>query len=109
MMRRFTVFRAGDLSATHNADLVNEPDKPQFEGVVFTDGTVVVRWLTACVSTSVFDSFETLMRIHGHTEADSRHGTEVVWHDEDTQQAFAAGLRAALADLPPHPQRQEQK
>jgi hypothetical protein len=52
-MRRFTVYRRGDLSATHNADQVNAPDQPQYEGVVFSDGTTVVRWLTAARSTSV--------------------------------------------------------
>lgn len=80
-MRRFTVYRRGDLSATHNADQVNAPDQPQYEGVVFTDGTTVLRWLTAARSTSVWADFETMWRIHGHDDPNSKHGTVIVWHD----------------------------
>jgi hypothetical protein len=80
-VRRFTVFRRGDLSATHNADQVNAPDQPQYEGVVFSDGTTVVRWLTAARSTSVWTDFETMWRIHGHDDPTSKHHTEIVWHD----------------------------
>jgi hypothetical protein len=81
-MRRFTVFRRGDLSATHNADQVNGPDQAQFEGVVFSDGTTVVRWLTAARSTSVWADFATMWRIHGHEDANSKHGTAISWSDE---------------------------
>ncbi|NBT35442.1 MAG: hypothetical protein EBT03_07870 [Betaproteobacteria bacterium] len=80
-MRRFTVYRRGDLSATHNADQANAPDQPQYEGVVFSDGTTVVRWLTAARSTSVWADFDTLWRIHGHDDQNSEHHTEIVWHD----------------------------
>lgn len=82
-MRRFTVYRHGDLSATHNSDKVNPPDQPQFEGIVFSDGACVVRWLTNSHSTTVWNSFEEMWRVHGHTEPGSKHGTEIVWHDED--------------------------
>jgi hypothetical protein len=80
-MRRFTVYRRGDLSATHNADQVNAPHLPQYEGVVFSDGTTVLRWLTAARSTSVWADFETMWRIHGHDDPNSKHHTEIVWHD----------------------------
>jgi len=70
-MRRFRMFRKADLSATHNEKQVNPPDEPQFEGVVFSDGSVAVRWLTGVQSTSVWDSFEDLMEIHGHPEYES--------------------------------------
>lgn len=80
-MRRFTVYRRGDLSATHNADQVNAPDQPQYEGVVFSDGTTVLRWLTAARSTSVWASFDEMWRIHGHDDPNSKHHTEIVWHD----------------------------
>lgn len=82
-IRRFTVYRTGDLSATHNADQVNPADQPQFEGVVFTDGTVAVRWLTAARSTSVWADFETLWKIHGHDDPGSKYETRIVWHDDD--------------------------
>lgn len=75
-MRTFTVFRRGDLSVTHDENQANAPDEPQFEGVVFSDGRVAVRWLTACRSVSVWDSLEDLAKIHGHPE----YGSEWVWH-----------------------------
>ena len=78
-MRRFTVYRRGDLSATHNANQVNAPSAPQFEGVVFTDGSCCVRWLTAMRSTSVWANFNDMWAVHGHAE--DRYATEIVWHD----------------------------
>ncbi len=80
-MRRFIVHRRGDLSATHDANQVNAADVPQFEGVVFSDGVVAVRWLTAARSTSVWADFETMMKVHGHVGADSKHGTIITWLD----------------------------
>ena len=78
-MRRFTMFRRGDLSATHNAEQANAPDVPQFEGVVFSDGTVAIRWLTALRSTSVWADLATALGVHGHPE--ERYRSEIVWHD----------------------------
>lgn len=79
--RRFVVFRRGDLSETHNVDQVNDADSPQYEGIVFSDGTTAIRWLTKCRSTAVFADFETLWRIHGHDDPNSKHGTEIRWLD----------------------------
>ena len=75
-MKTFTMYRRGDLSATHDSNQANAPDEPQFEGVVFSDGTCAVRWLTAMRSTSVWASFDELMAVHGHPEYES----ELVWH-----------------------------
>ena len=72
------MFRRGDLSATHDQYQANPADEPQFEGVVFWDGTVVIRWHTEKRSTSVWSSLEDMLSIHGHPEYDS----ELVWHDE---------------------------
>jgi hypothetical protein len=78
-MRRFTVFRRGDLSDTHTDKHVNPPDVPQYEGVVFTDGRCALRWLTPLRSVSVWDSLDDALGVHGHPEP--RYGTELVWHD----------------------------
>ena len=44
------------------------------QGVVFTDGTVALRWMVDTRSTGIYDSIEDVERIHGH------HGmTRVVW------------------------------
>lgn len=77
MMNRFTVYRPAIPEDTHNEDQANAPDQPQYEGVVFFDGTCVIRWLTAVGSTSVWDSFGDCMRIHGHPE----YGTYIEFHD----------------------------
>lgn len=99
-IKRFTVFRRkADSLTTHNSDQKNAPSDPQFEGVIFTDGSVCVRWLTARKSHSVWSSLEDLLAIHGHPE----YGTEIHWHDGDepavwTQMCEAAGV--ARADTP---------
>lgn len=36
------------------------------EGVEFTDGTVVMRWITETNSTSFFETMADLRKIHGH-------------------------------------------
>jgi hypothetical protein len=63
---------------THSEAQRNDESEVQYEGVVFTDGSCVLRWRTAVNSTSVWDSFESAMLIHGHPE----YGTEIVFHDE---------------------------
>lgn len=77
-MHRFTAYRR-ELSqlGKHNEVTSNPDDQPQFEGVVFTDGTCVIKWLTAAKSTSVFSSLKELLSVHGHPE----YGTDIVWHD----------------------------
>jgi len=76
-MKRFTMYRRNVPDETHNAFQKNAPDQPQFEGVVFSDGTCAIRWMTACGSTAVWKSFDDMMTIHGHPE----YGSELVWHD----------------------------
>jgi hypothetical protein len=69
------MYRRADLSATHDSNQANDASEAQFEGVVFTDGRVAVRWLTPRASVSVWDSIDDLLAIHGHPEYDS----ELVW------------------------------
>ena len=79
-MKRFEVYRRGDLSETHNNGLQGPADIPQYEGIQFTDGTVAVRWCTAFSSTSLWQTFDELMHVHGHLN-DARYQTDVVWLD----------------------------
>lgn len=76
-MRRFVMYRRAVPSETHNADQANPPDQVQFEGVVFRDGTVAIRWRTACASTAIWNSMDDMLRIHGHPE----YGSELIWLD----------------------------
>lgn len=77
-MKRFTAYRRNLAErGTHSPLQMNPADAPQFEGVVWTDGSVTIRWLTACRSTSVWASLEDMLNIHGHPE----YGTVIEWHD----------------------------
>lgn len=78
MIRRFEVFRPSPPVEYREQGTANAPDEVQFEGVVFSDGTVAVRWLTEYRSHSVWDSLESLKRVHGHPE----YGTQWRWLDE---------------------------
>ncbi len=84
-MHRFTAYRRNiSLRDTHNELQKNPDDEPQFEGVVFSDGRVAIRWLTACGSTSIWDNLEDCLNIHGHPE----YGTEIIWHDGDAPKVW---------------------
>ncbi len=74
-MKTFTMYRKADISATHNENQVNPPDEPQCGGVVFADGSVAIRWMTAKKSTSVWASRGDMLAIHGHPE----YGSVLVW------------------------------
>ena len=74
-MKTFTMYRRSMADAPHDANQKNAADEPQFEGVVFSDGRVAVRWLTAKRSVSVWDSLDDMLAIHGHPE----YGSELVW------------------------------
>lgn len=76
-MRRFEVYRPCPPEDYRAQGAANAPDEVQFEGVVFSDGTVCVRWLTLYRSHSVWASFDDLAAIHGHPE----YGTRIEWLD----------------------------
>src|ERR1700722_1434264 len=67
-MKRFKVYRPSPPDNYREGGFANAPDEVQFEGVEFTDGTVAVRWLTLHRSTSIWESFDELMAVHGHME-----------------------------------------
>lgn len=93
-MQRFTAYRRAISGRdTHNALQKNPDDVPQFEGVIWTDGSVTLRWLTACRSTSVWASIEDCLNIHGHPE----YGTDIVWHDGSPPPEWLAQIDAWAA------------
>lgn len=78
MIKRFTAYRANISQRTsHNHYQKNPDDQPQFEGVVFSDGSCVIRWRTECRSTAVWASLKDMLLVHGHPE----YGTYFEWHD----------------------------
>ena len=78
-MRTCTVFRtkARGLKSEVEAHNYNEPDEPQFEAAVFSDGRVAQRWLTASRSCVWWDSWEDLCAVHIYAHPD--YGTRVEW------------------------------
>lgn len=69
-MRRFHLNRKSDESGVSGVGIVAE-------GVVFTDGTVVLRWVTQFKSTTIYSSIEECEKIHGHGGL-----TEIIWKDK---------------------------
>jgi len=79
-MKRFTVYRLDmDSRDTHTEFQKNPEGDPQFEGVVFTDGSVALRWLTPIRSTSIWADLKSALLVHRHPE----YGSRVVWHDHE--------------------------
>jgi hypothetical protein len=92
MMRRFTCYRPAPPEGYLEQGAANPPDEPQFEGVVYSDGTCAVRWLTAYRSHSIWASLQDLLAIHGHPE----YGTHITWHDgEPEAEPDAASIQHA--------------
>jgi hypothetical protein len=56
---RFHLHRREDESGVSGTGVVAE-------GVRFSDGRCVLRWLTAVSSIAIYDSIEDLIAIHGH-------------------------------------------
>lgn len=69
-MKRFLLYRDSDDSGVSGTGVVAE-------GVMFTDGTAVMRWVSEHTSTAVYRSVEDIKTIHGHGGA-----TKLVWIDE---------------------------
>jgi hypothetical protein len=69
-MRRFLLDRFEDASGVSGTGFVAE-------GVVFTDGTVALRWTVELQSTALYDSVDDLLAIHGHDGS-----THVQWVDD---------------------------
>jgi hypothetical protein len=79
-MKRFTAYRKNiSERESHNHFQKNKDNEPQFEGVIWTDGTVTLRWLTPCASHSIWSNIEDCLNIHGHPE----YGTDIIWHDDE--------------------------
>ena len=86
-VRFFTVYRPA-APDTHDANQKNAPEAPQFEGVIFSDGTCALRWLTACRSTSMWASFDDAIKIHGHPE----YGTRVEWYSNEERRVLERAI-----------------
>lgn len=91
-IKRFLAYRR-DMNnrETHNDLQKNDESDPQFEGVIFADGTVALRWLTPLRSTSIWPDIETALGVHGHPE----YGTEIYWFDGPPPDVWLEQCKAA--------------
>lgn len=68
-LRRFTLVRSEDVSGTSGTGVVAE-------GVEFSNGQVVIHWLSQLESVNVYANAKVLEKLHGHEGR-----TVVVWTD----------------------------
>jgi hypothetical protein len=68
-MKRFRLIREVDVSGVSGTGIVTE-------GVMFSDGTCAIRWLTKITSSALYNSVEDVIAIHGHEGA-----TNIEWID----------------------------
>ncbi len=68
-MKRFHLIRQVDVSNFSGTGTV-------VEGIMFSDGSCAVRWLTKYTSWAIYNSIEDVIAIHGHEGA-----TNVEWID----------------------------
>jgi hypothetical protein len=78
-VKLFTGYRPVPPEGYKESGLANDPDQPQSQGVVFDDGSVTLRWMTAVNSTSFFESYAQFYKVHGHPE----YGTRIEWLNFD--------------------------
>lgn len=76
--RTFAGYRAAPPEEYRRAGITNAGSgRPDYEGVIFSDGSVVVRWLTGYRSHSVWACWQDFYRVHGHPE----YGTRIEFGD----------------------------
>lgn len=78
-MRRFEGYRPNPPTEYQDKGITNSGVTKDYEGVVFSDGTVVIRWCTEYRSHSVWDCYADFYQVHGHPE----YGTVIKWLDEN--------------------------
>lgn len=76
-MKRFVGYRPNPPEGYLERGIAAPADEIQYEGVIFTDGSVALRWRTAYKSTSVWASYEDFYQVHGHPE----YGTVIKFYD----------------------------
>lgn len=69
-MRTFILYRVTDVSGVSGTGVVAE-------GVEFSDGVCVCRWMTATATTTIYASIQDVKSIHGHDGA-----TKIIFEDD---------------------------
>lgn len=79
-IRTFTGYRTQPPAEYIEKSITNSGSSADYEGVIFSDGTVVIRWLTAFRSHSVWACWDDFYQVHGHPE----YGTTIEFADGGT-------------------------
>lgn len=74
-MHLFEGYRPAPPAEYIEKRITNAGEAKDYEGVVFSDGTVVIRWCTDFRSHSVWATFDDFYQVHGHPE----YGTVIRW------------------------------
>lgn len=76
-MRAFRGYRDNPPEAytANDMGLTNHGKLPDYEGIIFEDGTVALHWLTAYRSHVIWPNYDTFYAVHGHPE----YGTRIEW------------------------------
>lgn len=75
--RTFAGYRPNPPEEYRDKGITNAGLVPDYQGVIFSDGTVVIRWLTQYRSHSVWNNWTDFYQVHGHPE----YGTEIIFDD----------------------------
>lgn len=68
MIRVFSGWRPNPPSEYVDKGITNAGESMDYEGVIFSDGTVVIRWCTQYRSHSVWADWNSFYQVHGHPE-----------------------------------------
>jgi hypothetical protein len=79
--RTFNLYRPGK-DVGHSPVPRSPTGAKVLEGCVFSDGCLVVRWMTNKHSTSIWSCLGDFLEVHGHPE----YGTQLVWDDGEIQE-----------------------
>lgn len=91
-MRLFNAYRSMSVERQEKG-LANHSEKPQFQGVVFDDGSVTVRWMTSVRSTHHYGSYRDFARIMGGT------GTRVEFVEAQRGQVLVVDIGDSVVGL----------
>ena len=75
--RTFAGWRPDPPEEYREKGITNAGESCDYQGVIFSDGTVVVRWMTEFRSHSVWACWADFHQVHGHPE----YGTRIVFGD----------------------------
>lgn len=75
--RSFAGYRPNPPEEYRDKGITNAGRAQDYEGVIFSDGSVVLRWTTQFRSWSIWTSWAEMFQVHGHPE----YGTVIEFTD----------------------------